>query len=335
MKRHQVVGIGNALVDVVEHVDSDFLDLHGVQKGIMQLVDRERAAFLGSLMRDPSLVAGGSAANTVAGLSALGISTAFIGKICDDALGQAFSDGLKQLGFTDATAVAPTADAFDTGRCTVLVTPDGERSMNTYLGASEFLASSDIDENLLGGAQWVFLEGYRFDGPGSQAAFRKAVRACRSTGGKVAVTLSDPFCVERHREAFRSLGDDGIGILFCNEAELLAMQQTRNLDTALDEAVRWVEIVACTRSGNGATIARKDERHAVSAFDVDVVDATGAGDLFAAGFLYGILQDLGLARAGQIGCAAAAETIARVGARPGSRLRPGLLNRGLIQYCAE
>ncbi|MDE0305724.1 MAG: adenosine kinase [Albidovulum sp.] len=328
-KRFQVVGIGNALVDMLCHVDENFLEDYRVAKGVMQLIDLDRASELSGPLRTATAVCGGSAANTIAGLAQLGHKTAYVGKVKKDRLGCLFSEDIRSLKVTFETELAAAENKFETGRCIVLVTPDGERSMNTYLGASEYLAPSDIDADILGNSEWLYLEGYRFDGPDSQKAFVDAVHECKKAGGRVALTLSDPFCVERHREAFRSLLSSGLDILFCNRQELLSLYQTQELDIALDASASEAGIVACTLSENGATIARGNERFRVEAYNVDVVDVTGAGDLFAAGFLHGVLNCVDLAACARFGCAAASEIVAHIGARPESNLDDVFRLRGL------
>ncbi|HEU0221064.1 MAG TPA: adenosine kinase, partial [Paracoccaceae bacterium] len=223
MKEFQVVGIGNALVDVLTHVEDGFLAEHGVQKGIMQLIGMERARELYAHMGPAVEISGGSGANTVAGLAALGLRTAYVGKVKEDQLGQIFAHDLRAQGAVYRTALARRDHPAETGRCMVLVSPEGERSMNTYLGVSEFLAPADIDEATMAGTEWLYLEGYRFDGPESHEAFAKAIAACRGAGGRVSVTLSDPFCVERHRDAFRRMVREHIDLLFANEHELVAL----------------------------------------------------------------------------------------------------------------
>lgn len=315
-KRYDVVGIGNALVDILAHTDDAFLERMGVEKGIMQLIDTERAAELYGEMGPAIEVSGGSAANTIAGLAALGQSTAYVGKVKDDQLGAIFAHDLRAQGADYETPLAPRDAAFETGRSMVLVSPDGERSMNTYLGASERLGPSDIDEAQMAAAAWVYLEGYRFDGPDSHDAFAKAVQACRGAGGRVSVTLSDPFCVERHRDAFRDLVRDHIDLLFANEHELKSLYQVEDLDEAMALAAAEIDIVVCTVAEKGAYAVANGERVHAPAVATEVVDATGAGDLFAAGFMHGLLTGHPLLTCTQMGCVAAAEVISHIGARP-------------------
>jgi sugar/nucleoside kinase (ribokinase family) len=321
MKRFQVVGIGNALVDILAHVEEPFLAANGVRKGIMQLIGMERARELYDNMGPATEISGGSGANTIAGLAALGARTAYVGKVKDDQLGVIFAHDLRAQGATFETARAPRTHEAETGRCMVLVSPDGERSMNTYLGVSEFLAPADIDEAMMAGTNWLYLEGYRFDGPESHEAFAKAIRACRRAGGRVAATLSDPFCVERHRDAFRRMAREDLDLLFANEHELISLYRTPTLDAALVAARAEVPMVACTVGARGAIILNGEDTLPVPTEAKRVVDATGAGDLFAAGFLWGLATGRDLATAGRMGCIAAGEVIGHIGARPEADLR--------------
>ena len=327
--RLDVVGIGNALVDVLSHVDDAFLAEHGVERGIMHLIDLERAADLYGMQDRRTEVSGGSAANTMAGIAMLGGAAGYIGKVCDDHLGGVFADGLARLGISFSTPKLPTGGKLETGRSMVLISPDGERTMNTYLGAAEFLSPADMDSAMISRTRWIYLEGFRLDGPESGEAFRKAVRLCHGAGGSVALALSDPFCVDRHRDAFRDLISGGIDLLVCNRDELMSMYQTGGLEEALDLAASEVPLVACTASENGAVIAQKKLRIRVDAFPAEVIDATGAGDLFAAGLLHGLVSGRDLKSAGMMGCAAAAEVISHVGARPQVDLRKHFSELGL------
>ena len=324
------MGIGNAIVDILCPVDPDFLEIHGVNHGIMQLVDLERAAYLYGRMSSTNEVSGGSVANTVAGIVALGGSSAFIGKVKDDHLGRVFRDDLRAQGAEFTTPTAPRDAAFETGRSMILVTPDGERSMNTYLGASEILEVSDMDEDLIAASKWIYLEGYRFDGPECQEAFRVATKRCHDSGGKVSLTLSDPYCVRRHRGSFRGLIRKGLDLLLCNRQELRVLYETENLDIALAEAAKEIDIVACTLSEDGAVVAQQDRRFHVPAVPTRIVDATGAGDLFAAGFLFGLTSGRDLMTAGRMGCLAASEVIGHLGARPESDILSVFRERNLV-----
>jgi sugar/nucleoside kinase (ribokinase family) len=320
-KTYDVVGIGNALVDVLAHAEERFLDEMGIERGVMTLVDAERARALYDAMGPAREVSGGSAANTIAGLAALGSRTAYVGKVRDDQLGAIFAHDLRAQGADYATPPAPKDHEAETGRCLVVVSPDGERSMSTYLGVSEFLSPADVDEVQIARSRWVFLEGYRFDGPDSQAAFAKAIGAARRAGGKVAVTLSDPFCVERHRDAFRTMVREGADLLVANEHELKALYQTEALETAMTLAEAEAPITACTVGERGVHVLAGGARVHADAVPTGVVDATGAGDLFAAGFLHGLVAGADLLTAARMGNAAAAEAISHLGARPEADLK--------------
>ncbi|MCC6007469.1 MAG: adenosine kinase [Rhodobacteraceae bacterium] len=320
-KRYQVVGIGNAMVDVLCQVDDAFLSRAGVEKGIMQLIDMPRAVALYGQMGPAREVSGGSAANTIAGFAALGGRTAYVGKVRDDQLGAIFAHDMRAQGADYETPFAPAQTTEETGRCMVLVTPDGERSMSTYLGVSEHLSPTDIDPAQMAQAEWLYLEGYRFDGPESHAAFAKAISATRAAGGRVSLTLSDPFCVKRHRDAFRAMIRDHVDLLFCNQHELLAMYRNATLDEAMDEAASEIDIVACTASEQGAWVLAGGERHHAPAVATSVVDATGAGDLFASGFLWGMIEGRPWAECARMGCIAAGEVISHIGARPEADLK--------------
>lgn len=321
-KRFDVVGIGNAIVDVLARVTEDFLVENKVEKGIMTLIDAERAISLYGAMGPAQEISGGSVANTIAGLGMLGAKSAFVGKVKDDQLGAIFAHDIRSLGVAFDTPMTGR-DRLDeeTGRCIVLVSPDGERSMNTYLGVSADLAVSDIDEALMADTRWLYLEGYRFDGFESQEAFRKAIAACRGAGGKVSITLSDPFCIERHRDLFRAMVRDEVDLLFANEHELVSLYQTATLEDAMDEARKEVELVACTVGPAGAYVLQGERTVHAPAAPMKRVDATGAGDMFAAGFLYGLTRGRNLLTCGTMGCVAAGEIISHIGARPEENLK--------------
>ena len=315
-KRFQVVGIGNAMVDVLSHCKDDFLTVNGVKKGIMQLIDMNRAVDLYARVGPSKEISGGSAANTIAGIAQLQGRTAYVGKVKDDQLGAIFAHDLRAQGAVYETALADKGSEAETGRCIVLVTPDGERSMNTYLGWSEYLGPADIDEAMMADAEWIFLEGYRFDGPESHAAFAKAIAATKGAGGRVSITLSDPFCIERHRDAFAKMLREDVDLLFANRAEIRSMYQLDDFDAALAAAAAEVEIVVCTDSANGAYIIKAGDRWHVPAVPTKVVDATGAGDLFAGAFLWGLTNGRELETCGRMACLAASEVISHIGARP-------------------
>ncbi|MFQ8430227.1 adenosine kinase [Amaricoccus sp. W119] len=329
-KAYQVVGIGNAIVDVISTVEDDFLAANNVEKGIMTLIDTDRAVELYGRMGPAREVSGGSAANTIAGLAALGARTSYVGKVKDDQLGAIFAHDLRAQGADYQTPLAPKDHPAETGRCMVLVSPDGERSMSTYLGVSEFLAPSDINEAEMAAAEWLFLEGYRFDGPDSIAAFEKAVRATKSAGGRVAITLSDPFCVERHRGEFLRMIRDDVDLLMANEHELQSLYQTGDLEAAMLRAQAEVPITACTVGPKGAHVLTGDARVHAPATAVNVVDATGAGDLFASGFLFGAVTGRDWLTCARMGCAAAGEVISHIGARPEADLRELFASDGLV-----
>jgi sugar/nucleoside kinase (ribokinase family) len=310
-----VVGIGNALVDVIAHADDGFLDRHGLVKGSMELIDTERADTLYAAMGPGVEVSGGSAANTLAGLASLGGRGAFVGRVRDDQLGAVFAHDIRAVGV--AFEGRPATQGSPTGRCLILVTPDAERTMGTYLGASSELGPDDVDAAVVAAAQITFLEGYLFETDAAKAAFREAASAARGAGRKVALTLSDRFCVERHRDEFRELVARDIDILFANEQELLALYETDDLDGGIARAAEHCAVVVATRSARGSVVVAGDERHEVPAHPVDeVVDTTGAGDLYAAGFLYGFARGRDLRTCARLGGVAAAEVISHLGARP-------------------
>ncbi len=304
------------MVDVLSHCTDEFLTKADVKKGIMQLTDMQRGVELYAQVGPAKEISGGSAANSIAAAGQLGGRVAYVGKVKDDQLGAIFAHDLRAQGVIYATTLAERDTKAETGRCIVLVTPDGERSLNTYLGWSEFLGPDDIDPEMMADSEWVFLEGYRFDGPQSHAAFAQAILATKSTGGKVAITLSDPFCIDRHRDAFAQLLRNDADLLFANRVEIMSMYQADDIDAAISAAVREVEIVACTDGANGAHIATCDDRWHIPAVAVKVVDATGAGDLFAGAFLWGLTNGYDLKTCGQMACLAASEIISHIGARP-------------------
>ena len=330
--KFDVVGVGNALVDIFGHVDEAFLSQRQIQKGVMQLIDPQRAMELTSALANSKRHCGGSTANTIASLAQIGVRTGYIGKVATDELGQIFCDDLASWGVAYSTPPLAEDATIGTGRCLVAITPDAERSMNTYLGAAEFLRWRDFDEELIIQSRWIYLEGYRFDGEAGQEAFHQAIQCSQQAGGQVALTLSDPICVSRHRHAFRRLmREGGVDLLFCNQAEILSLFETESMTAALNAANNNVEIVACTRGGQGAIVSRPGHRFEVEAQPVtSVVDATGAGDLFAAGFLFGVIQGQTLAASARMGCVAAAEVIGHVGARPLCTLTESFRQQDLI-----
>lgn len=329
-KKYNVVGIGNAMVDILTTEEDAFLAEHGIEKGIMQLIDMDRAVALYDKIGLATEISGGSAANTIAGIAHLGGNTAYVGKVKDDQLGHIFAHDLRAQGADYDTTLAPKDHAQETGRCIVVVTPDGERSMNTYLGVTEHLDPSDIVDDQMAKAEWIYLEGYRFDGPESHEAFAKAIKACKGAGGRVSITLSDPFCIERHRDAFREMIVNDVDLLFCNRAEMLSMYQTDDFEAALAQAAGEVAIVACTDSEHGAHILADGQRWHAPALSVQIVDATGAGDMFAAGFLWGITNGYDFETAGRMGCIAAAEIISHIGARAETDLKEWFAREGVL-----
>ncbi len=329
-KKYQVVGIGNALVDVLTHCEDGFLVDHGVQKSIMQLIDMERAVKLYGEVGLATEMSGGSAANTIAGFAHLGGRTAYVGKVRDDQLGAIFAHDLRAQGATYETPLAPANAEAETGRCIVLVTPDGERSMNTYLGVTEHLAASDIDAAQVADADWIFLEGYRFDGPESHEAFAKAITACKGAGGRVSITLSDPFCINRHREAFANMLRDDIDLLFANRVEIETMyEDADSFDAALNAAAREVEVVVCTEGSQGCHVLANGQRWHLPAIPTQVVDATGAGDLFAGAFLWGMAEGHDYETCARMGNIAASEVISHLGARVEADLKALFRAHGL------
>ncbi|MGB1214141.1 MAG: adenosine kinase [Pikeienuella sp.] len=328
-KTYDIVGVGNALVDVLSHVQDDFLAANGVEKGIMTLIDTDRAAALYGVTGPAKQISGGSAANTIAGAAMLGAKTAYVGKVKDDQLGAIFAHDIRATGVAFETPLSDRSEDHETGRCIVLVSPDGERSMSTYLGVSEQLGPDDIDEAMMADAAWLYLEGYRFDGAESVAAFDKAITACKGAGGKVSITLSDPFCVGRHREAFHKLIADHTDLLFANEHEVMALYETEDFDEALTKVAKDVDIAAITVGARGAYVVTGSDTIHVPTAATKVVDATGAGDLFAGGFLAGLTAGKDLATCASMGCVAAGEIIGHIGARPEADLQALMSERGL------
>ena len=327
-KPYDLVGIGNAIVDVISHGDDSFLDLMGIEKGIMQLIDRERAELLYAAMRDRVQAPGGSVANTIAGAGTLGLRTAFLGKVKDDALGRFYAAGMAEQGTDFPNPPAKDAPA-PTSRSMIFVSPDGERSMNTYLGAGADFHAGDVDPAVAGAARWLFLEGYLYDKPEGKSAFAAAAQYCRQGGGKVGITLSDPFCVDRHRTDFLALIQGEMDYVIGNHEEWLALYQSDDLDGALARTAGICDMVVCTHSGEPVKIIRGAQRIEVPVTRITPVDATGAGDQFAAGFLYGMATGRDLAMAGRMGVAAAAEVIRHVGPRPKRPLSEVFAEAGL------
>jgi sugar/nucleoside kinase (ribokinase family) len=325
-----VLGIGNAIVDVIARAEEAFLEREGLVKGTMALIDAERAAALYDRMGPGIEASGGSTANTMAGLASLGGAGAFIGKVHEDVLGQVFRHDLTAQGVRFDTPAATSGPA--TARCLILVTQDGQRTMNTFLGACAELGPDDIDPEIVGAAQVTYLEGYLFDPPLAQQAFRKAAAIAHSAGRKVALSLSDPFCVERHRAAFRDLVAGHVDILFANEVEICSLYETAEFAAAAAAVRGHVGVAALTRSAQGSVILADGVEHPIAAAAVArVVDSTGAGDLYAAGFLYGLTRGLPLPNCGQIGSLCAAEIISHMGARPERNLSELIAEAGVFR----
>ena len=324
-----VVGIGNAIVDVIAHAENEFLEREGLTKGTMTLIDAARADALYQMMGPAIEASGGSAGNTMAGLASLGGKGAFIGKVRDDFLGQVFRHDITTGGVRFNTPAATSGPG--TARCLILVTPDGQRTMNTYLGACVELGPDDIDPDIVAMAAVTYLEGYLFDPPRAQAAFRKAAAIAHAAGRRVALSLSDPFCVGRHRAAFRDLVDGHIDILFANEAEICSLYETDDFAIAAATVRGHVAIAALTRSAAGSVIlAAGAEHHLAAAPVARVVDTTGAGDLYASGFLFGLTRDLPLPMCGEVGNLCAAEIISHFGARPEANLSELIARSGRV-----
>jgi len=313
--RFHVAGIGNAIVDVLSHAEESFISEHGLIKGTMTLIDEAQAHHLYDKMGPGIEMSGGSAANTIAGLASLGGRGAYVGKVADDILGEVFRHDMRAIGVAFDTQ--PLNGTPPTARCLIVVTPDAQRTMHTFLGASTELGPGDIDAALIRDAEITYLEGYLWDKPTAKDAFVKAATVAHDAGRKVSLTLSDVFCVERHRDSFRELIDGHIDILFGNEDEMKALYQTDTLEEAFEAVRGECAIVAITRSEKGSLIMEGPTVYEVPAEPVEkIVDTTGAGDLYAAGFLYGYTQGRHPAECGRIGAIAAAEVISHYGARP-------------------
>jgi sugar/nucleoside kinase (ribokinase family) len=313
-----ILGIGNAIVDVLARADDDFLAARGLDKGGMRLIDAAEADALYGQMGPGLESSGGSAGNTCAVAAALGARVGFLGKVADDQLGRVFGHDIRATGvhFPTPPLEGPAAEATPTARCLILVTPDAQRTMNTFLGACVTFSAADVDPEEVARAKVVYLEGYLFDPPAAQEAFFEASDAAHAAGRLVALSLSDAFCVERHRAAFRRFLREETDILFANEAEVLSLYQTDDFETAAMLARQDVALVALTRSEKGSVIIAGEERHEIAAVPTEVVDTTGAGDAYAAGFLAALTRGLPLPDCGRWGAIAAAEVISHFGARP-------------------
>jgi sugar/nucleoside kinase (ribokinase family) len=323
-----VVGIGNALVDVLTHEEHAFIDAHGLERGAMTLIDTDRAETLYASMGQGIEVSGGSAANTISGIASFGGRAAYIGRVRDDQLGTVFAHDLRSTGVT--FRCPPATDGPPTGRCLIVVTPDAQRTMNTYLGSSEFLGPEDVDGDLIATAKITYLEGYLFDRPEAHEAYWKASRVAHDAGRRVSLTLSDTFCVERHQQAWRLLVTDQVDVLFANEGEAMALYDVSSLDEVIQHVQADVEIAAITCGPKGSLVVHRDEVTEIPAHPVpQVVDTTGAGDLYAAGFLYGLTNGRSLEACGRLGSVAASAVLGHTGARPGLSLAQTAQTLGL------
>lgn len=315
VKKYNVTGIGNAIVDILANVEDDFLQEHNLRKGMTRLVDELEVKRLHTCIDAVKEVSGGSAANTIAGLASLGNSVAFMGKVRDDPPGESFEKGLKALGVNYCTKKAVSGQP--TACCVVLTTPDAQRTMNTCLGISRYLGPEDIDETIISQSEIIYLEGYLWDSDEAKKAFKKAVRIAGGAGGRVALSLSDSFCVRRHRVEFLDLVKNHINILFANEEEIKSLFETSTPEKAISRCREMKNICAITRSEKGSVVVFKDRIYMISPQrNINVVDTTGAGDLYAAGFLHGLIKGMDLESCGKIGSIIAAEVISHFGARP-------------------
>lgn len=326
--RYNVVAVGNAIIDLIQAVPDAFLAEEGIAKDAMTLIDEERADHLTARLSQATVAAGGSAANTVTGVASFGGRAGYIGKVADDALGARFTQEFRAAGVAFDTPPRPAPPG--TARSIIAVTPDGHRSMNTYLGASTLLTPADIDADLIRSGSILFLEGYLFDRDDAKAAFVRAAEIARAAERKVALTLSDKFCVDRHRESFRHLVQGHVDILFANQAEILSLYESDDLREAIAMAKQACPILAVTRSAEGSLVVSASETISVAADRVaHVTDTTGAGDQYAAGFLFGVARQRSLAECGALASLAAGEVISHVGPRPERNLRGLALERGM------
>ena len=314
-----ILGIGNAIVDVLAREEDGFLAQHGMQRGAMNLIDAAKAEAIYGGMGPGVESSGGSAGNTCAVAAALGARVGFLGKVADDELGRTFGHDIRAAGVAFPTA--PLSGGAPTARCLILVAPDGQRTMNTFLGACVHFGEDDVDEAAVASAAVTYLEGYLFDPPAAQAAFRRAAAIAHGAGRKIALTLSDPFCVGRHRDAFRALVREQVDILFANEAEILSLYETEDFDEAVRLVRAEVGIAALTRSEQGSVVISGERTEVIAAVPTTVVDTTGAGDAYAAGFLAALTQGRDLGECGRWGSVAAAEIISHFGARPQAELK--------------
>jgi sugar/nucleoside kinase (ribokinase family) len=319
-ERYDVIGIGNAIVDVLARAEDDFLVRHGMAKGSMSLIDEARAEAIYAAMGPAIEISGGSAANTIVGVASFGGRAAFIGTVKDDTLGGVFAHDIRAAGVGFTTP--PFKNGPSTARSYILVTPDGERTMNTYLGAAQLLSAAEVAETEIAAAKITYLEGYLWDPQNAKDAFVKAARIAHKAKRIVALTLSDAFCVDRYREEFLALVKHGtVDLLFANESELKSLYETADFDSAVTALRKDAKLAVVTRSEKGALVVTPEKIEAVDAFPVEeVVDTTGAGDLFAAGFLYGFARGLPHTKSARLGALAAAEVISHLGARPERKL---------------
>ncbi len=327
--RYDVLGIGNAIVDVIARAEDDFLVAHGMHKGTMALIDEARAQAIYDAMGPAVESSGGSAANTIVGVASFGGRAAFVGKVNDDELGRTFAHDIRAARVAFDTP--PASDGPSTARCYIMVTPDGERTMNTYLGAAQDLHPNDIDETMIASAAVVYLEGYLWDPPHAKEAFVKAAAIAHKAGRRVALTLSDAFCVDRYRAEFLELIRKGtVDIVFANEHELHSLYETGDFDTAVKSVRADAKLAVVTRSAKGCMVVSHEMIEAVRAIPIEqVADATGAGDLFAAGFLVGHAQGKDHRTSARLGALAAAEVIQHIGARPAVSLKALAAENGL------
>jgi len=326
--KYDVVALGNAIMDVIAQVDDDFLVRHNIPKARTNLIDPERCEYLYNALPASRIeTSGGSAGNTVAGLRSLGARAAFLGKVGDDALGRSYVSDMKKIG-ADFYGT-PLKNGPTTARSMIAVTPDGERSMNTYLGASTEFAAADVDPRAVASGAWLYLEGYLFDKPAAKTAFIHASEVAQSSGRKVAITLSDVFCIDRHRPSFVHLIRTHCDLVFANEAELLALYETDDFDAAVTQIRSDSQIAAITRSEKGSLIVSASDSWVAPVTPAPVVDATGAGDQYAAGVLYGVTHGLALQDAARLGNLAAGEVISHIGPRPALNLRELAIAAGL------
>ena len=329
MKKYQVLGIGNAVVDIINQSNDRFLNEMAIEKGIMQLIDRDRAETLYASMDQPTETPGGAVANSIAGLGAMGARTAFIGRVCDDDLGNFYAATMQEAG-TDFVNAPIFGGELPTSRSMIFISEDGERSMNTYLGISAELGPQDVPLDIASEAEFVFLEGYLFDKDKGKQAFKHLANACRAADGKAGIAISDPFCVERHRDDFLHLIENDLDYVIGNEEEIKSLFETDDLNLSLAQTAEICDLVVCTRDKAGVSVIHNKDRIDVSVEPIVPVDATGAGDQFAAGFLYGLVHGKDLEICSIMGNIAAKEVIGHIGPRPIEKVRDLYLNSGII-----